>query len=298
MSAMNDEQEFRELLIAAAADPAGWSSPAGEALAHFLTRVLEPKSATTEGAGDCAAEAVLVISGRGGLAASAARILEMDAPLGFVIKSVSLNVDRAALAETMGVGSRQVGAGVQRVQRFSELTADGGPALDAVSMASAWAPARGEGSPESAAVVREFAAVLIQRFRVRGAVVARCVEVAADTAVDGERGVGATASVTRRRLRRFLEAGEQLREVGLARERAAAMAGLLFGTERHPEWSLLSECAHARRAGRAVRVSSWHERQARVVAARPGGLGRSVGVQPALFETSERAGRAVLRRVA
>ena len=67
------------------------------------------------------------------------------------------------------------------------------------------------------------------------------------------------------------------------RVQAQAFAWLVFGTERHPEWSLLAECARAVRAGDAVAVSPWHARHARTVAARPGQVRREEGRQPALF---------------
>lgn len=290
---MSDQARFRELLVRLGRDDSGWHGDAGGEFVEFMAGVLEAKAGAVSRSGgcglDCVSEAVLVVSGvRGSLGESVAALLGMDNPLGYVIKSVVRNLDRAALEEAMGVGSRQVGPGVARVARFSELEREGSwtREVENVGMSAAWAQGVGVGSVESEALGRSFAGVLIQRFGVRAAVVQRSLEVAADVAVAGDTGVGVTTNTTRRRLARFAAAGAELKGVGLRRNQVQAMGWLLFGSERHPEWSLLTECAVAARAVRAVQVSPWQAQHARAVADRGASLRlvRGVGVQPSLFE--------------
>ena len=135
----------------------------------------------------------------------------------------------------MGVGSRQVGPGVEAVTRFSELSrADDGDGFDHVLMQVAWARGVAGGSVESEALGRAFAGVLIQRFHVRAEVVQRSLEVAADVAVAGEAGIGLTASIARRRLSRFSGAHGHLGAWGCGAEcfgfrGAGLVAGLDLG---------------------------------------------------------------------
>jgi hypothetical protein len=315
-----DDARFRELLGALAADPAGWQSPAGSAVLEFLGGVLERKraaiAATVGDAGvmlapeDVVSEAVLVVSGDG-LAENVPALLALDSPLGYVVAAVSRNVDRLGLEDQMGVGSRQVEPGTRAIAHLPGVArgaSEGveGEDLDLLGVEPAWARGREATSVEAKALVRSFAQVMIARFHVRARVVAAGLEVAADVAVEGERAklldpaVPMTAARTRRRLARFREEAGALRRVGLDRGQVQAMSGLVFGTERHPEWSLLAECGRAAREDRAVVVTGWQASQARLVAARPGtrarvaGRGVAPSLQPSLFDAPG-PGRLVVR---
>lgn len=137
---MTDQARFRGILGGLAED--GWHGEAGPEFVELIGEVLSAKSSTLECSGDCVSEAVLVVAGCGGgdLGVFAARLLAMDNPLGYVITSVATNLDRAAVEDVMGVGSRQVGPGVEAVTRFSELSrADDGDGFDHVLMQDAWA---------------------------------------------------------------------------------------------------------------------------------------------------------------
>lgn len=137
---MTDQARFRGILGGLAED--GWHGEAGPEFVELIGEVLSAKSSTLECSGDCVSEAVLVVAGCGGgdLGVFAARLLAMDNPLGYVITSVATNLDRAAVEDVMGVGSRQVGPGVEAVTRFSELSrADDGDGFDHVLMRDAWA---------------------------------------------------------------------------------------------------------------------------------------------------------------
>ena len=115
---MTDQARFRGILGGLAED--GWHGEAGPEFVELIGEVLSAKSSTLECSGDCVSEAVLVVAGCGGgdLGVFAARLLAMDNPLGYVITSVATNLDRAAVEDVMGVGSRQVGPGVEAVTRF------------------------------------------------------------------------------------------------------------------------------------------------------------------------------------
>ncbi|MCT2296080.1 hypothetical protein M3F57_08015 [Brachybacterium muris] len=236
-------------------------------------------------ASDAVSEAVLVVDGPDHLSLSqnVCRILAMEKPLGYVVGAVVANLARAELAGRMGAGSRQVTRGSTRVLHFEELVCSlGGDALDRMAMEPAWARGPGDVSPEACRVVGSVVAVLVQRFQVRPEVIRRGLDVAATAALSGDAGVGMTPATARRRVGLFMAELPALRGA-FDRGQARAFAGLLFGTERHPEWSLLAECARALRDGDAVRVSAWHARQARTVAARPGRVHRETGRQIALF---------------
>jgi len=219
------------------------------------------------------------------------RILQMERPLGYVVGSVAKNLSRAELAAQMGAGSRQVSPGTSRVLHFYELeSSTESEPLDRLSARPAWVRGQGEASREARANVDSFVALLAQRFKVRPELSRRVLEIAGTSAVDGDTGVGLTSATARRRAGRFMKELPAMRGA-LDRPQAQAFAWLVFGTERHPEWSLLAECARAVREGDAVKVSPWQARHARTVAARPGRVRREEGRQPALFPlTAETAG--------
>ncbi len=295
---------FCELLTALAVDPAGWRGDAGSACVGFLAEVLERKAARLDadkGAGvvgaDAVAEAVLVISGPAGtdLGKNVRRILAMDSPLGYVIGAVSRNLDREVLAGVMGVGARQVGPGTRALVSTDAMQGDEVDPLNRWETTAAWARGASEPSEESVAASRLFVDVLATRFGVRPTVTRAAMELAADVAMDGEvRSAGATPATTRRRIERFTTAAGGTGGLALRRDQVAAMAGLLFGSLRHPEWSLYGACARAVVDGAPLHVSLWHAERARTVAARVASTPRAVGrgVQPALFEgASFSAGR-------
>lgn len=312
MGTRGDEARFRGVLEALAGDPAGWQGPAGDAFVELMSELLDSKAASVAAKGsggfvdpsDVVSEAVLVVNGQD-LRENAARILGMQCPLGYVISSVSAEVDRSVLEGEMGVSSRKVTSGVKAVQHYEEYGQDeAGQGLEHLAAEAVWGRAAGESSREASTTCRAFASVLIGRFRIPARVVSESVEVAADVAVDGEVTGGATPSRTKRRLSLFTgEAVELRKRAGLDREQVSAMGGLLFGSERHPEWSLLVECGRAGREDRAVNVSTWQTQRARTVARRPGmarraatrGVRPSLEAQPALFDTTGQ-GRMVIRR--
>lgn len=297
MSAGNGGQavEFRRAMEALASDPDGWSGAAGDEFVSLMRRVLARMiagqrrsvgdgSSSVEPA-DAVAEAVLVVSGSGrlSLAENVHRILELERPLGYVIGAVAKNLSRAELAGEMGIDSRQVSPGVPRVLHLYEVESsmESDP-LDRLSARPAWVRGRGEASREARATVDSFVGILAQRFKVRPDISRRALEIAGTSAVDGDMGVGLTPATARRRTSRFLKELPAMRGA-FDRVQAQAFAWLVFGTERHPEWSLLAECARAVRKGDAVTVSPWHARHARTVAGRPGQVRREESRQPALF---------------
>ncbi|WP_394216806.1 hypothetical protein [Brachybacterium vulturis] len=287
--------EFRQVMHALASDPQGWSGPAGDEFVALMKRVFARKIAgrhrgSRGGAvlldgSDAASEAVLVVEGpaRLSLSQNVHRILEMEKPLGYVVGAVAANLSRAELAGRMGAGSRQVTRGSTRVLHFDDLARlpENDP-LDRLAARPAWAREQCEGSAEARLVVSAFVGVLAQRFQVRPERVRRGLEVAATAAVAGDSGVGITPATARRRVGLFMKEMPALRGT-FDRTQAQAFAWLLFGTERHPEWSMLAECARAVREGDAVKVSPWQARHARTVATRPGQVRREPGRQPALF---------------
>lgn len=297
MSAKDGGQaaEFRRVMEALASDPDAWSGAAGDAFVSLMSRVLTRMtssrgrssfdgSSSVEPA-DAVSEAVLVVSGSGRLsmAQNVHRILEMERPLGYVVGAVAKNLSRTELASEMGTDSRQVSAGTPRILHFYELESsmESDP-LDRLSAEPAWVRGQGQASREARAAVDSFVAILAQRFKVRPELSRRALEIAGTSAVDGDMGVGLTPATARRRAGRFMKELPALRG-SFDRAQAQAFAWLLFGTERHPEWSLLAECARAVRDGDAVKVSPWHARNARTVAARPGQVRREASRQPALF---------------
>lgn len=291
----DDLAEFCRVMGALASDPAGWSGSAGNDFAELMRRVFARKmaglgrdssgGALLVDASDAVSEAVLVVDGpdRLSLSQNVRRILAMEKPLGYVVSAVVGNLSRAELSGRMGVGSRQVTGGATRVLHFDELAyAMESDPLDRLAAEPAWARLQGEGSRDEGMVVRSFVGILAQRFGVRLTVAHRGLEVAEMAALRGDTGAGMTPATARRRVGLFMRELPALRG-SLDRAQAQAFAGLLFGTERHPEWSLLAECARAVRDGDSVRVSAWHARHARTVAARPGLVRREPSRQPALF---------------
>lgn len=291
----SEAAEFRRVLEALASDPDGWAGAAGDEFVSLMHRVLARmivgRGRGSRGGssmvepGDVVAEAVLVVSGPGrrAMAQNVHRILEMERPLGYVVGAVAKNLSRAELAGQMGTGSRQVSPGTARILHYEELESlvDSDP-LDRLSARHAWVREEGEASREARATVDSFVAILAQRFMVRPDQARRGLEIAGTAAVDGDMGVGSTSATARRRAGRFMKELPSMRGA-FNRVQAQAFAWLVFGTERHPEWSLLAECARAVREGDPVKVSPWQARHARTVAARPGQVRREPGRQPALF---------------
>lgn len=289
------DAEFRQVMASLASDSEGWSGPAGDDFVALMQRVFA-RMITGRGHGsrggsllvdptDAVAEAVLVVEGpdRLSLSQNAQRILEMDRPLGYVVGAVATNLSRADMAGHMGAGSRQVSRGSSRILHFDDLSrALEDDPLDRLATQPAWARGPDGTSPEARIVIGAFVGVLVQRFRARSEAICRGLEVAGTAALAGDAGVGMTPATSRRRIGRFVKELPSLRG-SFDRSQAQAFAWLLFGTERHPEWSLLAECARAVREGDAVKVSPWHARHARTVAARPGQVRREPGRQPALF---------------
>ncbi|WP_330884959.1 hypothetical protein [Brachybacterium sp.] len=290
-----EDAEFRQVMESLASDSEGWSGPAGDDFVALMQRVFA-RMIAGRGRGsrggsllvdptDAVAEAVLVVEGPDRLSRSqnVNRILAMERPLGYVVGAVAANLSRADLAGRMGAGSRQVSRGSLRILHFDELSRalDGEP-LDRLSAQPAWARGPDGTSPEARMVVGVFVGLLAQRFHVRSEAICRGLEVAGTAALAGDAGAGMTPATSRRRVGRFMKELPSLRG-SFDRAQAQAFAWLLFGTERHPEWSLLAECARAVREGDAVKVSPWHARNARTVAARPGQGRREPGRQPALF---------------
>lgn len=287
--------EFHRVMDALASEPDGWSGPAGDDFVALMQRVLARMISSRDrgsrsgsllvDSSDAVAEAVLVVEGpdRLSLSQNVRRILAMKKPLGYVVGSVATNLSRAEMSGQMGAGSRQVERGSSRILHFDELSCalDCDP-LDRLAAAPAWARGPSEGSTEARMVVGTFVAVLAQRFRVRAEAIHRGLEVAERAALRGDAGVGTTPATARRRVGLFMKELPSLRGA-FDHSQAQAFAWLLFGTERHPEWSLLAECARAVRERDAVKVTPWHARNARTVAARPSQVRREAGRQPALF---------------
>lgn len=295
-----DSTRFRGVLEALAAE--GWNGAAGAEFVALMDDVLARKAAriAQDADGwvepqDVISEAVLIVSGNGSrtLAENCARLLAMSSPLGYVVEAVSAELARTTRDGVMGVGRHQTSAGVPAVTTIEPADQEGLGMLDYVSTRPAWALSPSTPGPEAVKAARTFKRLLAGRFKVRPEIIEASLETAADVAVEGERGAGPTPATTRRRLSRFTAAGPTLGRLGLRREQIAAMAGLLFGSMRHPEWSLYAACATAAIDEQPVKVTSWHSDRARIVAAtgrRPRPVGR--GVQPALFD----APRAVQER--
>lgn len=296
---MSDDQGFCTLLERLATDPAGWQGQAGADFVELMSDLLQRKSAWiqaqvgTSGVmadpSDVLSEAVMVVSGTAGvdLEANVRRILAMDNPLGYVVAAVSANTSRAVLSERMGVEARQVRAGHTPVTHLEGMSEPSGAAfLERRDVVAAWArsPQSTESGPPR--VSRQFAGVLVGRFQIRAIAVRAALDVAADIAVADDAGAGMTSATTRRRLSRFCGESASLARVGLSRLQVRAMGWLLFGTERHPEWSLLAECARAERARDAITVTAWQARQARELRhPRRSRGGTSAGrLQPELFD--------------
>ena len=286
---------FCRVLERLAASHEGWGSEAGAEFAQLMSDVLERKAEWLRAEGrvedtladpaDVVSEAIFVVEGPAGvsLAENVQRILQMKKPLGYVVAAVSANLSRDVLAGRMGVGARQIASGSSPVLHFDQLArASEDNPLDRLTAEPAWAGGQGEGSCEARTVVGSFVAVLAQRFRIRPEISRHGLEIAGTAALEGDTGVGMTPATARRRVKLFMKELPALRG-SFDRAQAQAFAWLLFGTERHPEWSLLAECARAVREGDAVKVSPWHARNARAVAARPGQIRREAGRQPALF---------------
>lgn len=292
---VSEGTRFCRVMERLSASPEGWGSDAGAEFAQLMSGILERKAEWLRAEGrvedtladpaDVVSEAIFVVDGPAdvSLAENVRRILQMEKPLGYVVGAVSANLSRDVLAGRMGVGARQIASGSSPVLHFEQLarTPEDSP-LDRMAAGSAWAGGQGEGSREARTVVGSFVAVLAQRFQVRPEVSRRGLEVAGTAALEGDTGVGLTPATARRRVGRFMKELPALRG-SFDRPQAQAFAWLLFGTERHPEWSLLAECARAVAEGDAVQVSPWHARNARTVAARPGQVRREAGRQPALF---------------
>lgn len=290
-----EDAEFRQVMASLASDSEGWSGPAGDDFVVLMqstfARMIARRGRGSRGGSllvdptDAVTEAVLVVEGpdRLPLSQNVHRILAMERPLGYVVGAVAANLSRADMAGRMGAGSRQVSRGSSRILHFDELSRalDGEP-LDRLAAQPAWARGPDGTSPEARIVVGVFVGVLAQRFRVRSEAISRGLEVAGTAALAGDAGAGMTPATSRRRVGRFMKELPSLRG-SFDRAQAQAFACLLFGTERHPEWSLLAECARAVREGDAVKVSPWHARNARTVASRPGQGRREPGGQPALF---------------
>lgn len=247
---------------------------------------------------DVVSEAIFVVQGPSStsLAVNARRILEMQRPLGYVIAAVSANISRSILAGRMGVGSRQVTAETSAVVRFEQLSGElRDSPLDRIATSPVWASGEGQASREARLIVGSFVAVLGQRFGVDGEAARRGLEVAGTAALEGDGGTGMTPATARRRRGMFMKQLPALRDA-MNEGQAQAFSALLFGSERHPEWSLLAECARAVRERDAVKVSAWQAAKARAVAS-PGRAVRETGRQPALFALPEPAGKRVRHRM-
>lgn len=303
-----DSERFARILGRLAESPDGWASEAGENFALFMREVMTPKSeamrALHRGAemlvdpDDVVSEAIFVVQGPSStsLAVNARRILEMQRPLGYVIAAVSANISRSMLAGRMGVGSRQVTAETSAVVRCEQLSGElRDSPRDRIATSPVWASGEGQASREARLIVGSSVAVLGQRFGVDGEAARRGLEVAGTAALEGDGGAGMTPATARRRRGMFMKQLPALR--GAMNEgQAQAFSALLFGSERHPEWSLLAECARAVRERDAVKVSAWQAAKARAVAS-PGRAVREMGRQPALFALPEPAGERVRHRM-
>ena len=305
-NAVSAEERFRAVLVHLAADHKGWHGSAGIEFVELLSEVLQRKAARIQAdvgssgvmadPSDVVSEAVIVVDGPATVALSAnvRRILAMERPLGYVVAAVSANLSRAVLSERMGVQSRQVQPGRAPVAHLEDLgDPSGGAFLDRREATAAWSlgPQAGRAAPPC--VSREFMGVLVGRFQVRAVAVRTALDVAVDVALVDDTGAGMTSATTRRRLALFYDESASLASSGLNQRQVRAMGWLLFGTERHPEWSLLAECARAVGDGDAVNVTAWQARHARdlCVPRRTGVKASSHRWQPSLFETDERPRR-------
>lgn len=306
MSKANASQRarFDAALSALAADPAGWSGPAGAACVEVIGDALADKAGRLDRSrdsftgADVVAEAVLVISGTAGteLAESIERLQAMESPLAYVIGSVSRNLDREVLSERMGVGARQVGPETRAVGSLESVREDVPEALEVESTRAPWARRPVERSQDADRAAELFFVTMTERFGARPQLVRGSMGLASDVAVAPGRMTGATSQATARRLSEFAAAAAGPRGLVARREQIASMGALIFGSIRHPEWSLYGACARAAVHGEELRVSAWHTRHARTVAARMPSTPRvvGVGVQQSLFEVAApSAGRAV-----
>lgn len=295
---LTDEERFCAILERLACDRAGWRGPAGSDFVELMRDLLERKSAWiqaevgTSGVmvdpSDVVSEAVMVVSGQAsvGLEVNVRRILAMESALGYVVAAVSANTSRAVLSERMGVDARQIRAGIAPVAHFESLSDPSGAAfLERSNVTAAWSRRPRTDEPVSLRVSRQFAGVLVGRFQVQAVAVRAALDVAADIAVAGDTGAGMTSATTRRRLSRFCNERASMAGVGLSKRQVRAMGWLLFGTERHPEWSLLAECARAERDRDAITVTAWQARHARELRhpRRTRGETTTGRMQPALF---------------
>lgn len=312
--ARDERREFCTVLEALAGDGAGWQGPAGEAFVALMARVLERRAARigaeVGNAGvmvdpsDVVSEAVMVVDGPPGttLADNARRILAMERPLGYVVAAVAANTSRAMLSGQMGVGARQVEPGVSPVSHYDGVSEGGSDGfLDRSAARTPWAAGPADAGPAVSPVCRQFAGVLVGRFHARPGAVSRSLEVAADVALAHDSGAGLTRSTSRGRLSLFCAETSSLARAGMDRRQVHAMARLLFGTERHPEWSLLAECARSVRDEDAITVTTWHARHARELRRGRNATRMQAGPkeQPALFNdefSTRRPGRSLARR--
>lgn len=298
----SDEERFRAALEHLAAGNGGWQSSAGAEFLELVGEVLQRKAARiradvgTNGVmvdpSDVVSEAVMIVDGPPQIALSANihRILAMEKPLGYVVSAVSTNLSRAVLSERMGVQSRQVVPGRAPVAHLEDLVdASGGAFLDRREAAAAWPRGPRAGNAAPPRVSRQFMGVLVGRFQVRAVAVRTALDVTVDVALADDVGAGMTSATTRRRLALFCDESASLARAGLNQRQVRAMGWLLFGTERHPEWSLLAECARAVEDGDAVNVTAWHARHARELRTprRSSAKASSRRWQPSLFEAEE-----------
>lgn len=304
-----DAEQFGLILRWLAESPDGWASEAGEEFAGFIREAMAPKADARRALGrgaetlldpdDVVSEAIFVVQGPSStsLAVNARRILEMQRPLGYVIAAVSANISRTILAGRVGVGSRQVTAETSAVVRCEQLSGElRDSPRDRIATSPVWASGEGQASREARLIDGSFVAVLGQRFGVDVEAARRGLEVAGTAALEGDGGAGMTPATARRRRGMFMKQLPALR--GAMNEgQAQAFSALLFGSERHPEWSLLAECARAVRERDVVKVSAWQAARARAVAS-PGRAVRETGRQPALFAAlPEPAGERVRHRM-
>jgi hypothetical protein len=299
MMGQSEGETFRAILEGLADQ--GWQSEAGESFVAFMGEVLERTGASVRArvgvAGvmaspeDPTTEAVLIVAGTGvPLGERVEQLLSLENPLGYVVAGVSKNLSRAVLSSEMGMESRYVSSGTRAVEHLEGLVED--DTRDRLECTAVWRTAESEPSRWARSVCGTFGAVLTQRFRVGAGAVTTALEIAGTGALDGERGAGQTSATARRRIKQFVDGCEEQGRGRLDRVQARAMAALIFGSERHPEWSLLQECGAAVDEHRPVRVSSWHSRHARTAAAAGGRPTAPQGRQPALFTDVSQIGAA------
>lgn len=308
-NATAEERQFCAVLEQLAASTDGWRGSAGADFVELMSEVLRRKAARISaeaGASgvmadpsDVVSEAVMVVDGPPGvtLSANVRRILAMDRPLGYVVAAVSTNLSRAVLSERMGVATRQVRSGLAPVTHLEDLRApSGADFLEQREVAVAWSRAPETVNAVLSPVSRQFMGILVGRFQVQASSVRIALEVAVDVALADDSGVGMTRATTRRRLARFCSESDEMIRAGLTRRQVRAMGWLLFGTERHPEWSLLAECARAIRDGVTPSVTAWQALHARELQ-RPRRMRArtsSPNRQPALFDADEPTRRSQL----